>query len=98
MEELGRGAYGIVYKAINTSAGNFVAIKKLLPNKAAAQKERIIASIMSEVGLLKNLSHSNIVRYVDHITGETDFIVMEYVDNGSLHGMVKKHGILPEGL
>jgi len=96
VDKLGKGAYGVVYKAINIFEGNTVAIKQL--NLKGASKE-VIESLQEEINLLQSLDHINIVRYIGHIRkGKELSIVMEYVENGSLAGMVKKYGRFPEPL
>jgi hypothetical protein len=79
VDRLGKGAYGVVFKAINLYEGNTVAIKKL--NLKGCSKE-VIDSLNAEIDLLKSLDHENIVRYIDNIQGNKGKelnIVMEYV-------------------
>lgn len=96
LDKLGKGAYGVVYKAINIYEGNTVAVKKL--SLKGCSKE-VVDSLTAEIALLKSLDHDNIVRYIDHIKREKELnIVMEYVENGSLAHMVKKCGRFPESL
>ena len=52
-----------------------------------------------EIKLLQRLRHQNIVKYIDHVLSKNSiYIVMEYMELGSLERMVKKHGIFPEEL
>jgi len=96
IDKLGKGAYGMVFKALNLYQGNTVAIKIL--NLKGASKETV-ESLEAEISLLQSLDHVNIVRYIGHITkGKELCIVMEYVENGSLANMVKKYGSFPETL
>eukprot|EP01114_Cavostelium_apophysatum_P023823 TRINITY_DN90_c0_g1_i3.p1 TRINITY_DN90_c0_g1~~TRINITY_DN90_c0_g1_i3.p1 ORF type:complete len:1113 (+),score=446.88 TRINITY_DN90_c0_g1_i3:1211-4549(+) len=96
IDKLGKGAYGVVYKALNLYEGNTVAIKQL--NLKGASKETI-ESLEAEITLLKSLDHHNIVRYIGHVSkGKELCIVMEYIENGSLATMVKKYGRFPEML
>lgn len=47
---------------------------------------------------MKKLNHKNIVKYLDHkITKTSLYIMMEYVENGSLLDLIKKFS-LPESL
>eukprot|EP01117_Protostelium_nocturnum_P008943 TRINITY_DN320_c0_g1_i1.p1 TRINITY_DN320_c0_g1~~TRINITY_DN320_c0_g1_i1.p1 ORF type:complete len:1357 (-),score=566.17 TRINITY_DN320_c0_g1_i1:87-4157(-) len=96
VDKLGKGAFGVVYKAIHLFEGNTVAIKQL--NLKGANKE-VVEGLQEEINLLQSLDHRNIVRYIGHIRkGKELSIVMEYVENGSLATMVKKYGRFPEPL
>ncbi|KAG8969493.1 hypothetical protein FRC03_002354, partial [Tulasnella sp. 419] len=58
-----------------------------------------LGEIMSEIDLLKNLNHPNIVKYKGYVkTRENLFIVLEFCENGSLHNICKKFGKFPENL
>ena len=93
---LGRGASGSVYRALNFLTGETVAIKSisLLTLAPAA-----LPDIMSEIDLLKNLNHPNIVKYKGFSKDrENLFIILEYCENGSLQTILKKFGKFPESL
>jgi serine/threonine protein kinase len=94
--ELGRGGFGVVFEALNTQTGESVAVKRVsLANVGPAELE----DIEQEIELLKQLSHPNIVRYVESIR-RPDFlyIVLELVENGSLSAAVKRFGNFDEQL
>lgn len=57
---LGKGAFGSVYRALNIKSGETVAIKQV---KLENLPESELKVIMSEIDLLKNLNHANIVKY-----------------------------------
>ena len=68
--ELGRGGFGAVFKVKNRLDGNFYAIKKI--NFKYNESKDELRKIMSEVKLLSNLNHPNIVRYYQAWFEETD--------------------------
>jgi len=91
MDCIGRGQFGVVFKGLSRSHGNFVAVKKL------AQEADKMSSLMTEIDLLKSLSHPNIVKYIQHVSTKTHvYIIMEYIENGSLRSLLRKCGNLPE--
>jgi serine/threonine protein kinase len=93
---LGRGASGSVYRALNFLTGETVAIKSVSLLKLPASS---LPDIMSEIDLLKNLNHPNIVKYKGFARDKENlFIVLEYCENGSLQSILKKFGKFPEGL
>ncbi|KAJ9476452.1 Cell division control protein 15 [Pseudozyma hubeiensis] len=93
---LGRGAFGSVYRGLNYMNGETVAVKQIqLGNIPKAE----LGEIMSEIDLLKNLHHPNIVKYKgSEKTRDYLYIILEYCENGSLHHICKRFGKFPEGL
>lgn len=76
--------------------GETVAVKQIqLGNIPKAE----LGEIMSEIDLLKNLHHPNIVKYKgSEKTRDYLYIILEYCENGSLHHICKRFGKFPEGL
>ncbi|KYQ88661.1 putative protein serine/threonine kinase [Tieghemostelium lacteum] len=93
---IGKGGFGTVYQGLDTENGDFVAIKQI--NLQKIPKDQL-QGIMNEIDLLKNLNHTNIVKYIKYVkTKDNLYIVLEYVENGSLSGIIKKFGKFPESL
>lgn len=61
---LGEGAYGVVYKARDTTTGKMFALKKIKVG-VETENEGISSSALRELSLLKQLDHENIVRLED---------------------------------
>lgn len=92
---LGKGGFGTVYKAMNNSTGEFVAIKQI---PLEDQSRDSVQSVLQEIDLMKKLNHKHIVKYLDHkITKNHLYIILEYIENGSLLDLVRKF-TLPEQL
>eukprot|EP00850_Spirogloea_muscicola_P009747 SM000055S18281 [mRNA] locus=s55:503995:513174:+ [translate_table: standard] len=97
-DEIGKGAYGRVYKGVDLQNGDFVAIKQVSLENIPSED---LASIMQEIDLLKNLNHRNIVKYLGSFKTKSHlYIILEYVENGSLASIIKpsKFGAFPESL
>eukprot|EP00005_Dracoamoeba_jomungandri_P006994 CAMPEP_0174270978 /NCGR_PEP_ID=MMETSP0439-20130205/46360_1 /TAXON_ID=0 /ORGANISM="Stereomyxa ramosa, Strain Chinc5" /LENGTH=1143 /DNA_ID=CAMNT_0015360679 /DNA_START=77 /DNA_END=3508 /DNA_ORIENTATION=- len=95
-EVLGRGAFGSVYKGLDVDTGQFVALK-MVSLKHVPKGE--LSAIMMEIDLLKNLDHKNIVKYLGYYNSEDNlYIVLEFVENGSLENVLNKFGMFPESL
>lgn len=93
---LGKGGFGTVYKGLNTETGSFVAIKQVSLRNCTKDQ---IENIKSEINLLKKLDHKNIVKYIDHKETKSKlYIIIEFVENGSLQDIVKKFGKMKESL
>ncbi|KAH7913954.1 hypothetical protein BJ138DRAFT_1144840 [Hygrophoropsis aurantiaca] len=95
-DSLGKGAFGQVYRALNWATGETVAVKEIqLSNIPKGE----LGQIMSEIDLLKNLIHPNIVKYKGFVkTREYLYIILEFCENGSLHNICKRFGKFPENL
>jgi len=93
---IGRGASGSVYRALNWSTGETVAIKQVSLQNLKKEELNII---MQEIDLLKNLNHANIVKYHGFVNSpDALYIILEYCENGSLHSICKNFGKFPENL
>ncbi|KAE9358833.1 MAP3K epsilon protein kinase 2 [Phytophthora rubi] len=94
--EIGRGGFGVVYGALDLRNGRSVAIKQV--SLRDIDKDELL-SIETEISLLRKLKHENIVKYHDTIkTQGYLYIVLEYMENGSLAQFVKKFGSSSETL
>ena len=84
IKQIGKGAFGTVYKAFEIRTGNIVAIKKISINKKKNKNE-----VLKEVELLKQIKHPNIVNYYNYYKDEDDiYIVMEYLEGGTLKNYI----------
>lgn len=93
LEELGRGGMAIVYKARQLSMNRLVAVK-VLPRQFV-HDQTFRARFEREVSIVATLQHRAIVPVHDY--GETDelpYIVMRYMDAGSIDDLLA-HGPLP---
>jgi serine/threonine protein kinase len=99
VEELGRGAMGVVYKARDPVIGRFVAIKivRLGDFSAAYQIEELKTRLVREAQSAGGLSHPNIITIFD--VGEEDglsYIAMELVEGVSLESLLESKQVLEE--
>lgn len=62
-EQIGQGAFGMVYKGLNTATGEIIAIKELNFDGQHA-KSRQLKEMIKEVELMRRLNHPNIVKYL----------------------------------
>ncbi|BGP45030.1 Protein kinase of the Mitotic Exit Network [Rhodotorula kratochvilovae] len=95
-ECIGRGQFGSVYRALNLSSGQVVAVKRIL---LEGKTEHEIEQLSGEVSLLRRLAHPSIVRYEGAVRTEHYLnIILEYAESGSLEKTIKQFGQLPESL
>src|SRR4051812_46610461 len=91
---LGRGGMGEVYRAMDLTLGQSVALK-FLPEEAS-RNQRILERFHGEVRVARLVSHPNVCRVYD--IGEVEgmpFISMEYVDGEDLASLLLRIGRLP---
>lgn len=92
--ELGRGAYAVVKKGVHKDTGDVVAIKVI--SKASCSEEDL-KYVQREVDIAQSLKHTNIVGTLDLFESNKEvFIVLEYMQGGTLQGVVDTIGPLPE--
>eukprot|EP01032_Pedospumella_encystans_P007493 gene7492-8987_t len=96
--EIGKGGFAVVFQAFNAHTGQTVAVKRF-PLSALAGKDSQLSVEMAEIELMHELDHPHIVKYYDTVkTKNFLYIVLEYMENGSLANVIKKFGILTEAL
>ena len=90
---LGIGGMAIVYKAYDRQMGRPVAVKVLRDDVAMDAESR--KQFRKEYQAVGKLSHPNIRAVYDVVvSGDTEYIVMEYVDGINLKQYMKKNGPL----
>ncbi|CAH1253187.1 extracellular signal-regulated kinase 2-like [Branchiostoma lanceolatum] len=95
-KRLGKGAYGIVWKAIDRKTGEVVALKKIFDafrNRTDAQRTFREIAFLQEFG-----DHPNIIKLHNVIKAENDkdiYLVFEFMDT-DLHNVIKKGSILKD--
>ncbi|KAL4630566.1 serine/threonine-protein kinase Nek2 isoform X1 [Arapaima gigas] len=87
---IGSGSFGQCQKIRRKSDGKILVWKVLdYGTMAEAEKQMLV----SEVNLLRELKHPNIVRYYDRIidrTNKTLYIIMEYCEGGDLSSIISR--------
>jgi serine/threonine protein kinase len=92
MDELGRGAMGIVYRAQDPAIGRTLAIKTMRLSELAEPSERskLHDRLFREAQSAGSLSHPGIVTIYDIAEeGDVAYIAMEFVDGPSLDRMIQ---------
>jgi eukaryotic-like serine/threonine-protein kinase len=98
IRELGAGATSKVVLALDTSNGQNVAIKLIDLNsiRDMASAKALKKLLQVEVSLVGKLKQPNIVQMLDaEITDDISYIVMEYVDGGTLEQFTEPGHLLP---
>lgn len=94
---IGKGTYGRVYLALNATTGDMIAVKQVEKprtesDRADARQAGMIEALKSEIALLKNLEHPNVVTYLGWEESHKYLsIFLEYVPGGSIASVYRKH-------
>ncbi len=92
---LGQGGMGAVLLATDTRLGRKVAIKRILGE--AARSKAALARFLTEARAIAAISHPNVVQiYELGVATDGPFLVIEYIDGGSLLDRCKAGPISPD--
>ncbi|MBL8800193.1 MAG: serine/threonine protein kinase [Planctomycetia bacterium] len=93
-ERVGKGAYGVVFRALHQNLNIPVAVK-VLHAGVLEQDGGIREQLQREARLLAQLNHPNLIRVWDyHDQGEVPCMVLEYVEGLSLAELIEQSGQL----
>jgi len=93
--ELGRGAMGVVYKALDPTIGRTVALKTMRLDGHGMESAELVHRFQNEARAAGLLSHPNIVTIYD--AGEHNgifYIAMEYIEGTTLDQVLAQRQIL----
>ncbi|HET9836992.1 MAG TPA: serine/threonine-protein kinase [Candidatus Angelobacter sp.] len=94
--ELGRGAMGVVYKAMDPTIGRTVALKTMRLDVHGLDAQEMVRRFQNEARAAGVLNHPNIVTIYD--AGEQDgifYIAMEFIEGTTLHELLAEQRVLP---
>ncbi|KAI7209097.1 kinase-like protein [Hortaea werneckii] len=90
LQKIGQGSFGIIRKVRRREDNQLLCRKEI---SYARMSDREKQQLASELDILRNLRHPNIVQYYsrEHLKGSQDvYLYMEYCGNGDLGGYIKK--------
>jgi hypothetical protein len=95
---VGVGGTGIVYRALDRTLDEAIAIKVLRP-ELLADDPRAREELKQELRLTRRVSHRNIVRTHDFgVSRGMPYLTMEYVEGTSLAAVLARRGPLPSSV
>lgn len=93
-KQIGSGSFSVVWHARHRIHGTEVAIKEISMSRL---NKKLQESLMSEIFILKQINHPNIIRLHDiiEVPGKIH-LVLEYCRGGDLFMYIQRHGRVPE--
>ena len=96
IEEIGRGAMGVVYRAHDSALGRTVAIKTIALTGSAAERDMHEARFLQEARAAGSISHPSIITIYDvGREGDIAFIAMELLEGRDLRDMIREVSLMP---
>ncbi|GME85042.1 unnamed protein product [Ambrosiozyma monospora] len=98
IEQIGEGAFSVVFKALDTQLNRLIAIKII--DKTHLKTEQI-NSVLKEIAIMSKLKHDNITRLYGHLNSSQSqycFLYLEYVNGGELFNQIIKYTYFSEDL
>jgi eukaryotic-like serine/threonine-protein kinase len=96
IDELGRGAMGVVYRAEDSALGRTVAIKTVALTGSSVERDTHEARFLQEAKAAGSLSHPAIITIYDvGREGDTAFIAMELLEGQDLRDLIGNVSLTP---
>lgn len=96
LEQMGEGAFSIVFKARHLPSNQFVAIKILRKFQMDQNQKQ---AVLKEVTIMRQLNHPNIVKFIEFIDSESYYyIVQELAVGGEIFTAIVKYTYFSEDL
>jgi serine/threonine-protein kinase ULK/ATG1 len=96
-EKIGKGSYADVYKGTHKVTGLKYAIKAI--SKDILSEPKLLAGLESEIKIMREFSHENIVCLHEYFSSEKNFyLVLELCEGGDLSKFIRKKKRLDERL
>ena len=95
---IGSGAIGVVYRGYDEQIDRPLAIKTLRPEilEGVSENDEVLRRFAAEARSAGRCLHPNIVTVFDYVEHEgAPYIVMEYVDAGTLEQVIRTGALLP---
>jgi len=91
LQELGRGAVGIVHLVKDKYTGVQFAMKTMNLDNLTDKEKR---SALDEVEFLRVITGPTIIKFIESFNNSKLYIIMELADGGSLSDLIQKHRLI----
>jgi serine/threonine protein kinase len=96
LSEIGKGQFGIVYKAKHNHTGDIFAVKAV-EKKSVNSNPKLKSLFNTEISIMSKIKHPNILHLYEYLeTGNNYYLVLDYCNGGDMENHLKKHQFLGE--
>ncbi|KAG0237915.1 G2-specific serine/threonine protein kinase [Actinomortierella wolfii] len=91
LDVIGQGSFGVIRKVRRLADGKILARKEIDYRKMSIREKE---QLVSEVNILKDLKHPNIVDFIERVIDREKsiiYIIMEYCEYGDLATVIRNH-------
>ena len=97
VNELGKGQFGKVFKALNLKQKHKVYAIKCIAKEKLENNPLLTRLFNTEVAVMSKIKHPNVMHLFEFMETRSNFyLVLQYCNNGDLEGYMKKNGRLCE--
>lgn len=93
IKQIGKGAYGLVYKVKDTCSNHIYALKTIDISKT---NDKTLKNTLNEIRILCSINHTNVIGYKEAFIHDNKMcVIMEFIGGGDLSGKIaeiKKNG------
>lgn len=98
-EEIGRGAMGLVFRALNQKTGEVIAVKEVGLDAGQGSEQALRGALENELKIGQALRHPRIVSFLGYdFIGKSLYIYAEYMPGGSVSQVLLQFGPFVECL
>ena len=95
-EQIGKGVYGQVYRAIHQKKNAEFAVK-VIPKSCFRSNPKLEKLAINEINILSSLKNDYIIKFVETLKTPNNFyFIYEYCNGGTIETLLKKRKFLPE--
>lgn len=96
VSELGKGQFGIVYKAIEKDTQDVFAVK-VVPKEKLEGNKKLCDLFNTEMEIMSKICHPNVMRLFEYMeTANNYYLVITFCNSGDLEAHLEKHKNLAE--
>ena len=96
LNELGKGQFGVVYKAKHCTTGDLFAVKTVLKSSVNSN-QKLKTLFNTEVSIMSKIKHPNILHLYEYLeTSNNYYLIIDFCNNGDMESHLKNHSFLGE--
>lgn len=96
VSEIGKGQFGVVYKAKHSSTDEIFAVKTV-EKKSVNTNPKLKSLFNTEISIMSKIKHPNVLHLHEYLeTSNNYYLVLDFCSSGDMENHLKKHQFLGE--